>query len=149
LLSLGLFLTLPNLSYAQSDALPSTCGPLIYGDWVTDDGVSIVTIKDCAQDKICGNLSYLSDSKTLDANNRNPVLRNRKLLGSNLLSEFTVGRNDKYKGKIYNPANGKTYKSTLKLTETATLKVKGCVGPFCETQLWVRPDECSKLDSNT
>ena len=143
LLSLAAFLVLPNPSYAQAGAL--NCGPLIYGDWVTDDGESIVTIDDCAQSKICGTISFLSDPDTLDGNNTNPALRSRKLLGSNLLSEFSAGRKNNYKGSIYNPANGKTYKSKLKLTETASLKVKGCVGPFCETQLWVRPNECPKF----
>ena len=143
LLSLAAFLMLPNPSYAQAEALK--CGPLIYGDWVTDDGESIVTIDDCAHSKICGTISFLSDPDTLDGNNTNPALRDRKLLGSTLLSEFSAGRDNNYKGKMYNPVNGKTYKSKLKLTETASLKVKGCVGPFCETQLWVRPNECPKF----
>ena len=146
LLSLAAFLMLPNPSYAQAEALK--CRPNIYGDWVTDDGVSLVTINACDQNEICGTLSFLSDPDTLDGNNANPALRSRKLLGSNLLSEFSEGRDNNYKGRIYNPANGKTYKSKLKLTETASLKVKGCVGPFCETQLWVRPSECPKFGGN-
>ena len=44
LLSIAAFLMLPNPSYAQAEALK--CGPLIYGNWVTDDGESIVTIDD-------------------------------------------------------------------------------------------------------
>jgi len=147
LISLAVLLMLPNPSYAQAEALK--CGPLVYGDWVTDDGESIVTIDDCAQSKICGTISFLSDPDTLDENNTNPALRSRKLIGVNLLSEFSAGRDNNYKGKIYNPVNGKTYKSKLKLNETASLKVKGCVGPFCETQLWVRPNECQKLGSKT
>jgi len=138
---------LSNPSYAQAEALK--CGPLVYGDWVTDDRESIVTIDDCAQSKICGTISFLSDPDTLDENNTNPALRGRKLIGVHLLSEFSAGRDNNYKGKIYNPVNGKTYKSKLKLNETASLKVKGCVGPFCETQLWVRPNECQKLGSKT
>ena len=41
-------------------------------------------------------------------------------------------------GKIYNPENGKTYRSVLKPAGPDTLKVSGCVFIFCETQTWKR-----------
>jgi len=122
------------------------CGPLIYGDWVTTDGVSRVNIHDCENDKICGEISFLSDPTVLDRLNADPALRDRQILGSNLLSEFSTSKKNKYKGKIYNPEDGKTYKSNIKLDLDNRLKVKGCLGPFCKTQYWNRPENCSSLN---
>ena len=40
-------------------------------------------------------------------------------------------------GTILDPANGKTYKSKMKL-DGKTLSVSGCVTVFCKTQTWTR-----------
>lgn len=81
------------------------------------------------------------DSNRLDENNPNPKLRNRPLIGLKLLQGFKYAGNNKWtKGKIYDPNNGKTYKSNLTLNEDGTLKVRGYIGVsmFGRTETWSR-----------
>jgi uncharacterized protein (DUF2147 family) len=68
--------------------------------------------------------------KPVDANNPDPALRNRPIEGIILLSGFKES-GDEWEGQIYDPRAGKTYRSTLKKQPDGTLRVKGCLGPFC------------------
>ena len=70
-----------------------------------------------------------------DVNNSNPALRNRPLLGINLLSGFKAEGNE-WKGSIYDPRRGKTFRSVVYKGKSGNLVVKGCVGPLCQTQTW-------------
>jgi len=63
--------------------------------------------------------------------------------GPRILSEFRAKSKNKYKGRIFNPRNGKSYKSIIKVSEMGDLKVKGCLGPVCETKIWMRPEICN------
>jgi len=46
---------------------------------------------------------------------------------------------DEWKGgTILDPANGKTYKSKLKLIDNGRLGVSGCVAFICREQVWIR-----------
>lgn len=40
-------------------------------------------------------------------------------------------------GEIFNPDNGKTYRGSVR-KQDADLLVRGCLGPFCQTQRWRR-----------
>ena len=64
-----------------------------------------------------------------------PALRKRRLLGLPILSGFTAD-GDMWRGRIYDPKSGKTYKSQVRRKPDGSLEVKGCVGPFCQTQVW-------------
>ena len=50
---------------------------------------------------------------------------------------------DKWKkGRIYNPEDGKSYKSSIRLDDDPNvLKVKGCIAFFCQSQYWTRVGE--------
>ena len=43
-------------------------------------------------------------------------------------------------GTIYNPRNGKSYKSTLHLLPDGRLRVKGCLWFFCGEETWKRTE---------
>ena len=43
---------------------------------------------------------------------------------------------DEWRGTIYDPKSGKTYRSILQRKGSNQLTVKGCLGPFCQTQTW-------------
>jgi uncharacterized protein (DUF2147 family) len=62
-------------------------------------------------------------------------LRRRPLEGLVILSGF-ADKGDDWRGKIYDPKSGKTYKSILKRESDGTLKVQGCIAFFCRTQRW-------------
>ena len=64
-------------------------------------------------------------------------MRSRKLLGMPVLSGFTED-GDEWRGQIYDPKTGKTYRSIIRRVNASTLEVKGCIGPFCQSQTWKR-----------
>ena len=72
-----------------------------------------------------------------DVNNRDAAKRSRKLLGMAILTGFTEDE-DSWRGEIYDPNNGKTYRSIVRRRGLDRLEVKGCIGPFCQTQVWQR-----------
>jgi len=109
------------------------------GVWQTDDADGRVEIYDCGDGTPCGRLTNISDPDAKDGANPDPNLRDTALQGLVILDEFKARKSGGFKsGRIYNPRDGKSYKSALKLTETGQLQVKGCVAVFCQSQYWTR-----------
>src|SRR3954466_14431557 len=66
--------------------------------------------------------------------------RNKRLLGLVMLRDF-IYDNDEWKdGRIYNPQDGKEYKSFIKLTDDKTMSVRGYIGfsLFGKTEKFIR-----------
>lgn len=80
----------------------------------------------------------------LDKKNPDTKLRNKSLLGSNLMYGFIFIKEDKEwgNGKIYDGRKGKTYKCRIKLNDNGTLNVTGYIGAswmgLGETTIWTR-----------
>lgn len=113
--------------------------PLEGTNWRTQSGSGTIRIESCGT-KTCGRIltgTPKAGETGLDFRNPNPALRSRALIGTNILTNFTRQSDDSYKGgTIYNPEDGKTYRSEFKMKADGRLEVKGCVGPFCQTQVW-------------
>ena len=81
----------------------------------------------------------------VDLENPNPKLRERPLIGLELLRGFVwkPGGHRWEKGTIYDPANGKTYKCKMELQNPGTLKVRGFIGfsLLGRTEIWHRVSE--------
>ena len=114
-----------------------------FGLWATEDGESKIKITPCGQ-KLCGTLAWLKEPNDaagkplLDANNTSPALRSRPLLGVPLLQGLTRD-GESWKGKIYNPEDGKTYDGSLTLSGAGKAELKGCVAVvFCQSDVLVR-----------
>ncbi len=111
----------------------------VTGRWLTEEGKAIVEIAPCGRE-LCGRVARVLKPRpggpAVDANNPDKALRNRPIEGIAILSGFTAS-SDRWKGRIYDPESGRTYRSEL-MIEGATLKVKGCFGPFCRSQNWTR-----------
>jgi len=120
------------------------CDSTVFSVWDAGGGTE-VSIADCGDKTPCGTITNLADPDLPDGNNRDVSLRARPLIGAQMLSGFRKSRIGWRGGKIYNPANGKTYRSSIRLKTTDQLLVKGCVGPFCQSQRWsrVRKQACS------
>lgn len=118
-------------------AVASAAQP-VTGRWITQDGKAIVTIGDCGK-TVCGRVTRIlaptPQGPPLDENNPNRALRRRPVLGLEILSGFTDAGND-WRGRIYSPEEGKTYKSILQRQPNGTLKAQGCVLFFCKTLYW-------------
>lgn len=110
----------------------------IAGQWLTKEGKAIVTIAPCGS-SMCGRITKVlkpnPQGNGRDMRNPNPALRDRPIEGLQILSNFTQGSGD-WRGRIYNPEEGKDYRSILKRLPDGTLQVQGCWGIFCQTQNW-------------
>lgn len=117
----------------------------VSGVWLTVGGKSHVEISNCDGDKFCGKIVWLKEpndkegNPKKDINNRNDNKKSRPLLGVNLLKDLEKsGDNEWEDGYIYNPEDGETYSSEMKLIDPNTLEVKGCVLFLCKEQVWAR-----------
>lgn len=122
-------------------ATGTTAAAPVDGLWRTETRGGIVRIAPCGV-QVCGTLDDSPDLRrepdATDARNRDASKRSRPLKGVTLLDGFSGGPDRWTGGTIYNPEDGRTYRSELSLAGPDTLKVKGCVGPFCRTQTWTR-----------
>jgi uncharacterized protein (DUF2147 family) len=111
----------------------------VTGRWVTADKDGVILIAPCGQ-AVCGTLEKFlvpppQGLDQRDINNPDPKLRQRRLLGLPILSGFTADSNQ-WRGRIYDPKSGKSYRSVIRRKGANLLEVKGCIGPFCQTQVW-------------
>ena len=124
--------------------------PGVYGLWLTQDGNATVRIAECGPADMagtpCGTVASADipeGAPTTDVNNKDESLRGQPIVGLTMLDGFEW-RGGKWKrGHIYNPEDGKSYKSSIAVDDDDpdTLKVKGCIGPLCQTQRWTRVEE--------
>jgi uncharacterized protein (DUF2147 family) len=128
-------------------------GDRILGLWTTPDDDCKIEIFPCGE-KYCGRIAELKErdypagdeggmagKPKVDRENPNPALRNRPLLGLQLMEGFTyAGKSVWEKGTIYNPDNGKSYKSKVSLSAPGRLEVRGYIGIplFGGTSIWTR-----------
>lgn len=125
--------TVTLLSVSAQAAAPVT------GRWITQSKDGVVEIYECGA-TICGKIAkFLVDPPAgpgaKDLNNPNKALRSRTILGMNILTGFKEAGNE-WKGQIYDPKSGRTYRSIVYKGKSGNLVVKGCVGPFCQAQTW-------------
>lgn len=130
----GLFsVVLPGLALADEGA---------NGIWKLNSGKVTVRIMPCGP-SLCGAIVGLAkplDKKgrpKVDKENPNESLRQRPLIGLTVLANMKPDGENRWRGTIYNADDGRTYSSYMKISGN-NMKVKGCVGPFCKTMMFVR-----------
>lgn len=112
----------------------------VTGLWNTEDNESKLEFFTC-RDKICVRIAWLKEPNYTDAkegpigtpkvdlNNPDPALRNRPMLGLQIMEGFTATGNDRWEnGIIYDPDNGKTYRGKLHLVSPNKLELRGYIG---------------------
>lgn len=122
-------------------AVPAMAADPITGNWITEDKDAVVNIAPCGN-SLCGKIvKFLKTPPEgvgqRDTNNPDTSKRSRKLLGLPVLTGFSED-GDEWRGQIYDPKKGKTYRSLLQRQSSGKLQVKGCIGPFCKSQTWTR-----------
>ena len=132
---------LVTLALAVVAAAPASAAEPVQGRWITAEKDAVIAIAPCGA-KLCGRIDKFlvpppQGLDQRDVNNSDPAKRSRKLLGMPVLTGFTAD-GDEWRGQIYDPKSGKTYRSIIRRVNATTLKVKGCIGPFCQTQTWKR-----------
>jgi uncharacterized protein (DUF2147 family) len=124
-------------------AAPALADPT-HGEWLTQSGSARVKIGPCpgSAERLCGNVSWVrnpAEAKATDANNPDPKLKTRPIMGLPMLWGFKAAGPGRWTGgKIYDPQSGKTYDSKLSLNPNGTLKVEGCIAIVCQGQTWKR-----------
>jgi uncharacterized protein (DUF2147 family) len=118
---------------------PAHAADSIAGRWVTSDKDGVILIAPCGK-ALCGTIERFlvpppQGNEQRDIHNPDPAQRKRLLLGISILSDFAE-EEDRWRGRIYDPKSGKTYRSVIRRKGAGALEVKGCIGPFCQTQVW-------------
>ena len=116
----------------------------VFGPWATHEGGE-VKFHPCVEDAsdLCGTITALRPEDAVlnptDANNPDPGLRQRPILGLTMFTGLEADSNGKWSdGELYDTLTGKSYGSKIKLLSLDTLKISGCVGFFCRSFKWQR-----------
>lgn len=114
------------------------------GVWEVEDGDVHVQIWPCGE-SLCGDIVWLKapldrgGRPQLDAVNEDRRLRDRPLMGVELLEGFRRTATNRWEGgRIYNPKDGQTYRVDVEVLSADTLKVRGCQLVFCGEEFWRR-----------
>jgi len=112
----------------------------VLGPWKTDGGDAWLELFECGE-KICGTIGWLKEPNYIDGKNgpvgktkvdrenRDPALRNRPILGLQILNGFTAKGNNRWaNGTCYDPESGKSYKCKMHLVSTHKLELRGYIG---------------------
>jgi len=106
------------------------------GVWQTETAGSTVRITRCGGG-YCGVIASTAGAG-LDAQNPDPALRSRKLVGVQIMQAGTPS-GDGFEGSLYNPKDGKTYSGSVTPKGADTIEVAGCVlSVLCKRQTWRR-----------
>jgi len=83
-------------------------------------------------------------TERVDLHNPDAALRTRPLIGLDLLSGYQY-EDGKWRGQLYDPESGKTYKSQITLGSGGKLQMRGYVGApmFGRTATWVPVSSCT------
>lgn len=134
-------------------ALPDARADGALGEWVTQGHAARVNVRPCRgePEKLCGFITWLWEpvdahgKPMLDARHPDAARRTHPLLGLEMLSGFKPGPipGSWVDGHVYNPEDGRTYSSRMKLRSPEVLEVEGCVLFLCSRQIWRRmPRRC-------
>jgi len=129
------------LSAFMLSIVPATAADAIAGRWITEDRDAVVEIRPCGN-TTCGTIARFlitppDGQDQRDIYNPDDSLKNRRLLGLPILTQLRE-ESDLWRGQIYDPNTGKTYRSVIRRTGPNTIEVRGCIGPFCQAQTWRR-----------
>ena len=117
----------------------------VVGKWKLENGSAIVEVYKSG-DAYNGKIVWLQKpteadgTPAVDKNNPDKSLQSRQLIGLNMLSGLKASKGEYTGGKIYDPANGKTYNCSMKV-EGKVLKVRGSLdkkGLLGRTMDWFR-----------
>jgi uncharacterized protein (DUF2147 family) len=153
---LGMALVFPSLAKAQSGKADRIEGIYLTYDDDTGKEKSQVKIHKASNGKYVGEIVWLKEPKEtdgkekLDKNNPDAKLKSRKVMGLQILKDFTYDADDDEwsGGTIYNPSSGKTYNCYMKFESGKSLKIRGYIGKawmgLGKTAVWTKEEAVRK-----
>lgn len=136
--ALGVFL-LMSLTGAST---PNVSG--LAGRWRTQMHGALVDIKSCPDRSPCAVLVWVDQAIlqgiTQDVRNPDPAKRSRPLVGLPIIWGLRPSAKGWDGGRVYNPETGQTFRSSMRSLADGTLRVTGCWGPLCRSEIWSRAD---------
>jgi uncharacterized protein (DUF2147 family) len=153
---LGIALVFPSLTKAQAGKADRIEGIYLTYDDDTGKEKSQVKIHKASNGKYVGEIVWLKEPKEsngkekLDKNNPDAKLKSRKLMGLQILKDFTYdAASDEWsEGTIYNPSSGKTYNCYMKFESGKSLKIRGYIGKawmgLGKTAVWTKEEAVRK-----
>jgi len=133
---LSIAIAFPSLTKAQDGKADKIAGIYLTYDDDTGKEKSQVKIHKASNGKYVGEIVWLKEPKEtngkekLDKNNPDTKLQSRKIMGLQILKDFTfdAGDDEWSGGTIYNPSSGKTYNCYMKFETGKSLKIRGYIG---------------------
>ncbi|MFB0612487.1 DUF2147 domain-containing protein [Aurantiacibacter poecillastricola] len=123
-------------------AAPAAAQSNIDGTYVDSGGYTEITVGPCGNAR-CGEITRIIKRKpgepNRDVHNDDPALRDRPILGIRILKNLTWD-DGAWRGEVYNPEDGNTYRTEVRPARGGALEVKGCVTLFCRTRIWPAAD---------
>lgn len=108
------------------------------GTWKDADTGGITEIYSCPGG-ICIKIVTPSKGREKDDNNPDPALKGRPMAGAVIMSGAAKDTADRWKGKIYNSEDGKTYSGYVTVKSKDEVKLEGCVlSILCKSHTWRR-----------
>ena len=101
----------------------------IHDDWATPGLGAVVRLAPCANaSQLCGRLVWVWDPEDAGGG----------AVGTVILRDFVYARGAWREGTVSNPEDGRTYRGEITPDGHNVLRLRGCAGPFCQTQVWRR-----------
>ena len=126
------------------NAATSSVADTILGVWLNEPGDGLIRI-DRDGDTYVGTIvgapeGTRTDPDARDVNNPDPALRDQRLVGLKMMGDYRYDGKRWSKGWIYDPDNGKRYRSRLTVLDDGTLEVRGYIGSpmLGRSQVWRR-----------
>ena len=126
--------------FACTSALANSSSDVILGEWISEAKDGKITIFKQGE-RYFGKITWGKTPGRKDAKNPDARLRNREIVGSIILKDFTFTGSSWENGTIYDPNSGKTYDCILKVKDNnQKLDIRGFVGVamFGRTSTWSR-----------
>ena len=130
-------LVLAVLVAATVPALAAAQAPDPSGVYLSESGNTRVRIAPCGN-WYCGTILGIKGDPR-DVSNPDPKLRDRSLVGLNIISDFKPS-GDGFEGTLYSYKDGKTYTGKATFAASGAMQLSGCVfgGLICRTQVWTK-----------
>jgi len=127
------------LLFEVTSAFGANPGDVI-GPWKTDGDSAVLEIHGC-RDKLCGKVVWLKNPKyvsskdgpvgssKVDLKNPDPSLRNRPIIGMQVIEGLTATGDCRWEhGICYDPESGNSYQCKIHLDTANRLEVRGFIG---------------------